>query len=150
VPPEVTTGRVVVVVGGVVVVVGGEVVVVVVVDAEAAPGSDEVDGGVVVVVDVLGVELVETWAGMALEEALAPGCSLATTTPIAMTAPVAARAVERVNRRRRATARRLISGVFDCGALLIGSRLRVCIAPDKRWRINLVVELPVSVLWISA
>jgi hypothetical protein len=132
VPPEVTTGRVVVVVGGeVVVVLGGEVVVVVVVEAEAEPGSDEVDGGVVVV-DVLGVERVETWAGMALEEALAPGCSLATTTPIAMAAPVAARAVERVNRRRRTAARRLISGVFDWGALLIGSRLRIGTVPEKR------------------
>lgn len=135
-----------VVVGGeIVVVLGGEVVVVVVVDAEAAPGPEEVEGGVVVV-DVLGVELVETWAGMALEEALAPGCSLATTAPMAMAAPVAARAVERVNRRRRVAARRLISGVFDCGALLIGSRLRICIAPVKTWGINRVVELPVNVL----
>ena len=60
-PPEVTTGRVVVVVGGdVVVVVGGEVVVVGVVDADEAPGSDEVGAVVVggtVVVEVFGVEV---------------------------------------------------------------------------------------------
>ena len=59
-PPEVTTGRVVVVVGGdVVVVVGGEVVVVGVVDAEEAPGSDEVVRSCWrhVVVEVFGVEV---------------------------------------------------------------------------------------------
>jgi hypothetical protein len=111
----VTTGRLGVVVGGeVVVVVGGEVVVVVDVgvDPATAPGSDDV-GGVVVVVDELGVELVETCAGMVLEDALPPGCSLATTRPMAIAAPVAATAVERVNRRRRSAARRLFSGVWD-------------------------------------
>jgi hypothetical protein len=115
----VTTGRLGVVVGGeVVVVAGGEVVVVVGgkvdfgVDPETAPVSEDVVGDVVVV-DVLGVEPVETWAGMVLEEALLPGCSLATTRPMAMAAPVAAMAVERLNRRRRSAARRLFSGVLD-------------------------------------
>jgi hypothetical protein len=146
VPPEVTTGRVVVVVGGeVVVVLGGEVVVVVDADPDAVPGSDEV-GGAVVVVDVVDVELAEIDVGLVLAEVLAPGCSLATTTPIAMAAPVATKAVERVNRRRRAAARRLVSGVLDRGSLLIGSRPRICIAPEKRRCLNPVVGLPVSIL----
>jgi hypothetical protein len=137
---------VVVVVGGeVVVVLGGEVVVVVDTDPDVAAGSDEVDGGVVVV-DVLGAEPAETCGGLVLAEALAPGCSLATTTPIATAAPVAAKAVERVNRRSRALARRLVSGVLDCRALLIGSRPGVCIVPGKRRRLNPVVGLPVSIL----
>jgi hypothetical protein len=102
------------VVGGEVVVVGGVVVVVVEagVDPETALGTDDV-GGDVVVVDVLGVELVETGAGMVLEEVLAPGCSLATTRPKAIAAPVAVTTVERVNRRRRSATRRLFSGVLD-------------------------------------
>jgi hypothetical protein len=129
-----TTGGVVVVVGGgVVVVVGGELVGVVAVDSEGAPGSVEVGGDVVggVVVELLGVEMAGTGAGTALVEALAPGCSLATTTPMAMAAPVTARAVERVSRRRRTAARRLASGVLACGALLIGWRPRIGIVPEK-------------------
>jgi len=102
-----------VVVGGkVVVVVGGEVVVVGAVDAGAAPGSDVVGvvvGGAVVV-EVFGVEVVGVCAGAGLEDALAPGCSFATTTPMAMVAPVATRAAERVSSRRRLLARRLVSG----------------------------------------
>ena len=106
-----TTGRVVVVVGGeVVVVLGGEVVVVG--DGDSERGS-VVAGGDVVVVEVLGVEVAGTGKGTVLEAALAPGCSLATTTPMAMAAPVAAKAIARVNRRRRAAARRLVSGLLD-------------------------------------
>jgi hypothetical protein len=87
------------------VVVGGEVVVVVLdVDPEPVLGFDEV--GVVVVVDpVDGVEAV-------FEGALAPGCSLATSTPIAIVAPVASTAATRVSWRRRASVCRLISGVL--------------------------------------
>ena len=105
-------------------VVGGEVVVVVVVgdvDPEDVPESDElgvVDGDVVVV-EVLGAEVVGTWAGALLEPSLAPGCSLATTTPIAMVAPVATRAAELVRRRKRALARCLVSGELSWGVELI-------------------------------
>ena len=104
-------------------VVGGEVVVVVVVvgdvDPEDAPESDEVGvvvDGDVVVVEVLGAEVVGTWTGALLEASLVPGCSLATTTPIAMVAPVATRAAELVRRRRRALARCLVSGELWWGA----------------------------------
>jgi hypothetical protein len=112
VPPEVTTGRVVVVVGGKVVVVCRDLLVVGDVDAEGAPESDEVGvvvGGKVVVVEALGAEVVGTCAGALFEDALAPGCSFATTTPMAMVAPVDARAAARVRRRRRRLARRLVS-----------------------------------------
>lgn len=118
------------VVGGDVVVVGGRVVVVGEVDSEEAPGSDEmgvVVGGDVSVVEVLAVGGVGTRAGTVLEDALAPGCSSATTTPMAMVAPVAARAAEVVRRRRRAFARRLLSGELDCGLDLIGRLLAQCI-----------------------
>jgi hypothetical protein len=103
----------VVVVGAkVVVVVGGTVVVVGDVDAEEAPESVEVGvvlGGNVVVVGALGAEVVGTCAGAGLEEALAPGCSFATNTPMAMVAPADASAAIRVKRRRRALARCLVS-----------------------------------------
>jgi len=116
----VTVGRRVVMVGGevVIVVVGGEVVVVGDVDPEGATGSGEAgvvaDGNVVVVVGV-----VEDWVGTELEDSEAPGCSLATTTPRAMVAPVATKAARRVRRRRRALARRLVFGELDCGSDLI-------------------------------
>jgi hypothetical protein len=116
VPPEVVTGRVVVVVGGeVVVVVGGEVVVDGDVGAEEVPESGVVVvvvGGDVVVVEVLVLE--GAWAGTWGDE-LAPGCSLATSTPMAMVAPVATRAAERVSRRRRASVRCLASGELGGG-----------------------------------
>ncbi len=106
------------VVGGeVVVVVGGEVVVVVGdVDPELALVEvDEVAGEVVVVV----VDVVAgTSVGVVVEDALAPGCSLDTTTPIAMAAPVAITAAARVSRRRRASARRLVSGELRGGVEL--------------------------------
>ena len=51
-------------------------------------------GGEVVVVEVLGVEVVGACAGTGLEDALAPGCSFATTTPMAMVAPVATKTAE--------------------------------------------------------
>jgi hypothetical protein len=100
----------------VVVVVGAE-------DAEAPLRSDEVGvvaGGEVVVVVVLGVEVVVTWAGTGLEDALAPGCSFATTTLMAMVAPVATKAVQRVSSRSKALVRRLVSGVLNDGRALIG------------------------------
>jgi hypothetical protein len=125
VPPEVTTGLFLVVVGGVVV-TGGDVVVVVVVGGdvvvlgdvvpEFAPGTVEV----VVVLDGDGDVVEGACAGTVLEGALTPGCSLATTTPMAMAAPVAARAAARVSRRRRASVCRLASGELDCGVELIG------------------------------
>jgi hypothetical protein len=143
VAPEVATGRVVVVIGGKVVVVGGEVVVVGAGDAKALPGSDEVGvvvDGEVVVVEVFGVEVVGTCAGTGLEDALAPGCSFATTTPMAMVAPVATKTAERVSSRRRALARRLVSGESDDGRALIGqvlgsasvSRKQQCVASGCR------------------
>jgi hypothetical protein len=111
VAPDVTTGRVVVVVGTgwVVVVVGADVVggvvggepdVGVVGDAVEGVEVAGADGIVVVVVDgVRGVD----WTGPV---ALAPGCSLATTTAIAAVAPVATNVMTRVRRRTRACARR--------------------------------------------
>jgi hypothetical protein len=100
VPPEVTTGRDLVLVGGDVVVVGGDVVVVDDVDPEvgAVVGGDVVEG---------------TCAGTVFEGWVAPGCSFATTTPMAMVAPVASKAAARVNRRIRAWARRLDSGELN-------------------------------------
>jgi hypothetical protein len=78
-------------------------------------------GGAVVGGVVVGGDVVEgTPAGTVLEGALAPGCSLATTTPMAMVAPVAARAAARVSRRKRASVCRLVSGELDCGVELIG------------------------------
>ena len=111
-------------------VVGGEVVVVVVVvvmvvgdvDPEDSPESDELGvvlDGDVVEVDVLA-EVVGTCAGALLEGSLDPGCSLATTTPMAIVAPVATRAAEPVRRRRRALARCLVSGELWWGVGLIG------------------------------
>jgi hypothetical protein len=124
----VTTGLDFVLVGGdvVVVVVGGDVVVVVVgggvvvgdVDPELAPGFDEV--GVVV---VGGGVVAGTCVGTVVEGALAPGCSLATTTPMAMAAPVATRAAARVSFRRRASARCLLSGELSLGMEVIGRTL---------------------------
>ena len=82
------TGADFVVVG---VVVAGVVVVVVV-------GSDELTLDVVLPVDVVAgvVEVVPVTA-----ELLAPGCSLATTTPTSAVVPVAAIATARVRRRSR-------------------------------------------------
>jgi hypothetical protein len=122
VAPEVTTGRVVVVVGGkvvvvVVVVAGGAVVVVAAAEFDEPPGSDVVVVGgdvveVVEVVEVVGVEVVGTCAGAVLDS-LPPGCSFATTTPMAIVAPVAARTAKRVRKRRWELVRRLVSG--ECG-----------------------------------
>jgi hypothetical protein len=84
VPPEVTCGVACVV-------VGAEVVVVVATPADdAEPEVEEVG---VVVVDVV--------PGEEADELDAPGCSLATTTPISTVAPAAATTAERVNRRMR-------------------------------------------------
>jgi len=83
-------------------------------------------GAVVVVVvevvagDVVGVEVVGPSAGTVLGGALVPGCSFATTTPMATAAPVATKAAERVRRRRRASARLLASGEPGWGVELIG------------------------------
>jgi hypothetical protein len=111
---------VVVVVGGVVV-VDGSVVVVEPVDSEGAPGSDVgvVAGGEVVVDEVLGVDVVGESTGTLWEGALVPGCSLDTTTPMAMDAPVATRTAERVRRRSRTSARRLFSGELEWRTELI-------------------------------
>ena len=62
-------------------------------------------------------------AGTLGEVALAPGCSLATTTPMATVAPVASRAATRVTRRRRASTRALFSGELNRGAELNGLAL---------------------------
>ena len=122
-------------VGGKVVVVGGKVVVVGAGDGEALPGSDEVGvvvGGKVVGGEVLGVEVVGACAGTGLEDALAPGCSFATTTPMAMVAPVAPKTTERVSSRSRTSARRLVSGVSDGGRALIDKVLGSASASWKR------------------
>jgi hypothetical protein len=116
VAPEVVTGRVVVVVGGAVVVVVAGTVVVVVGDDEPAPGSDEVGvvvGGVVVVVGATVVGVLGVCSG-ALPDAVAPGCSLETTTPMTTVAPAAAAAASRVRTRRDVAARRRESGVWTC------------------------------------
>ena len=135
-----TTGRVVVVVGGEVVVALGSGVVVgeVVSDEEPAPGEVGVvvGRGDVVVVEPLGVEVVGadvfgTGTGSGLEDALAPGCSLATTTPIAKVAPVASNTAERVRRRRRASARCLVSGELCCGDELIDRSANVASRPTE-------------------
>jgi hypothetical protein len=145
VAPEVATGRVVVVVGGnVVVVVVGEVVVVGAEDAGPPPRSDVVGGEVVV--DVFGVEVVVTCAGTGLEDALAPGCSFATTTPMAIVAPAATNAVQRVNSRRRALVRRLISGGSDDGRALIGQVLGSARVPWKQQRVASSSRNPVGYL----
>jgi hypothetical protein len=94
------------------VVVGGDVVVVVGGDVVVVEGDDPTEGGEVdgVVVDVVGEEVdgvVVNEVGLAV---LAPGCSLATITPMSAVAPVAARMDARVRRRNRALARCLVSG----------------------------------------
>jgi hypothetical protein len=143
VAPEVATGRVVVVVGGNVVVVG-DVVVVGNEDAGPPPRSDVVGGDVVV--DVFGVEVVVTRAGTGLGDALAPGCSFATTTPMAMVAPAATNAVQRVSSRRRVSARRLISGGSDDGRALIGQVLASAWISWKQQRVPLTCRNPVGYL----
>jgi hypothetical protein len=144
VAPEVATGRVVVVVGGKVVVVVGDAAVVGAEDAGSPPRSD-VTGGEVVV-DVFGVEVVVTRAGAGLEDGLAPGCSFATTTPMAMVAPVAINAVQRVSSRRRALARRLISGGSDDGRALIGQVLGSAWVSWKQQRVPSTCRNPVGYL----
>jgi hypothetical protein len=62
-----------------------------------------------VVGDVVGVVVLVVVVVDAAGAALAPGCSLATTTPITAVAPVAARTAVRVTRRRRSVARCRIS-----------------------------------------
>jgi len=130
VPPDVTTGRVVVVVGGdvvvVVVVVGTDVVGVVVPDPAGDPVVGVVVAGVVagvvvgVVVEVDGTE-VEVLPVVVLTAELAPGCSLATTTPISAVAPAAPTIEARVRKRTSALARRLAAGeLWSLGWCLIG------------------------------
>jgi hypothetical protein len=132
VPPDVTTGRVVVVVGGdvvVVVVVGADVAGVVVVGVVVSdPADDSVVGVVVdvvagvvvgavvagvvvvgVVVSVDGTE-VEVLPVEVLAAVLAPGCSLATTTPMSAVAPAAPTIEARVRYRTSVLALRLPSG----------------------------------------
>jgi hypothetical protein len=148
------TGGVVVVVGGKVVVggrvVGGRVVVVGAENDEELPGSDEagvVVGGDVVVVDVVGgVEVVGACAGTGVEDALAPGCSFDTTTPMAIVAPVATKTAERVRSRRRALARRLVSGESDDGRAVIGQVLGSASVSWKQQRIASTCRTPVGYL----
>jgi len=98
------------------------VVVVVVGDDEPAPRSDEVGvvvGGVVVVVGATVVGVLGVCSG-ALPDAVAPGCSLETTTPMTTVAPAAAAAASRVRTRRDVAARRRESGVWTCRVDFIG------------------------------
>jgi hypothetical protein len=102
----------VVVVGCVVVVVVG-CVVVLVVGADVPPPLEVdvvVEGVDVVVVDVAGERVGFVSVTVAVE--LAPGCSLATRTPISPVAPVAAITAVRVSRRTRALARSRARGVW--------------------------------------
>ncbi len=102
------------------VVVGGALVVV---DGEEAPWFDV--GGVVVgavvvggggaVVEVVVGEVVGTAVGVVAEDVLAPGCSLATATPMTTVPPVASRMAKPVRRRSRVAARSLVSGELTCG-----------------------------------
>ena len=101
-------------------VVGGAVV-----DGEGAPWFNDVGvvvGGGATVVEVLGGEVVGTTAGVVAEDVLAPGCSFATTTPMATVPPVASRMANPVRRRSRAAARSLVSGELACGEELIRVR----------------------------
>jgi hypothetical protein len=128
----------VVVVGGEVVVVGDEVVGVVVAGVVAAvevegvvlapePAGDSVAGvevvGDVVVVGavVVGVVVVDPVDPVVPAVALAPGCSLATTTPMRAVAPVASTIEARVRWRTSAFARLLASGEFRSRECLIAA-----------------------------
>ena len=104
------------VVGGAMVVVVGGKVVVVVGDEEPAPRLGEVGVvvvGEVVVVGATVVEVLGVWSG-ALPDAVAPGCSFATTMPMTTVAPVAATAASRVRKRRDVAARRRVPGEWTC------------------------------------
>jgi hypothetical protein len=101
-------------------------------------------GGEVVVVEVLGVEVIGACEGTGLEDALAPGCSFATTTPMAMVAPVATKTTERVSNRRRALARRLVSGESDDGPALIGQVPGSASVSWKQQRVALGCTAPVD------
>jgi hypothetical protein len=57
---------------------------------------------------------------LALAAELAPGCSFATTTPMSAVPPTAARAAERVKRRKRTWVRTRVSGELRSRACLIG------------------------------
>jgi len=81
-------------------------------------GGDTAIGDGVVVVEVLDAE--GLCARAVGDGALAPGCSSATTTPMATAAPVASRAAARVSRRRWASTRPLASGELHRGAGLTG------------------------------
>jgi hypothetical protein len=120
VPPDVVTGFVVVVVGAVVVVV--VVLLEVVVVAFVWPLPDEDSGSLVLVVVVLDdVEVLavlpEGCPAVVREDGLCvvlpPGCSVATTRPIATVAPVAPRIAPRVRRRSRTRA----LAVASCGLI---------------------------------
>jgi hypothetical protein len=132
---------VVVVGGGVVVVVVGDVVVVD--DEVSAPRFDEAGGDVVVVVVGAVVVVVLGVCNGALPDAVAPGCSLATTTPMTTVAPVAASAASRVRKRRDAAARRLVSGEWTCRVDLIDHFL--ALAPTDR--ISSGYGQPCVLLW---
>ena len=121
-PPDVVTGFVVVVVGAVVVVVVVPAVVVVTDVALAVPWPDEDAGSVVLV--VVGLDDLEVFAvlpeecpavvrdgvcSLRISELLPPGCSMATTRPMATVAPVAPRTAPRVSRRSRTRAKVLAS-----------------------------------------
>jgi hypothetical protein len=160
VPPDVTTGRVVVVVGGEVVgvvVVGGEVVGVLVVGCEVVgvlvvgcevvvdPAADSVVGVVVAVdeVDVGSVVEVDTEVPVEVDgDELAPGCSLATMTPMSAVAPAEATIAARVRYRTSAFARRrpsgelwlrgwLIEGIGSVSSAHVHSRTRESHQPQR-------------------
>jgi hypothetical protein len=137
------------VVGGKVVVVGGRVVVVGAENDEELPGSDEageVVGGDVVVLVVVGAVVVGACAGRGVEDALAPGCSFDTTTPMAIVALVATKTAERVSSLRRALARRLVSGESDDGRAVIGQVLGSASVSWKQQRIASTCRTPVGYL----
>jgi hypothetical protein len=129
----VTTGSVVVVVGCVVVVVGGLVVVVVGADVPLSPVEVGVVEGVdVVVVDVAGERVGFVSVTVVVE--LAPGCSLATRTPMSPVAPVAAITAVRVSRRTRVLARSLALRVlYSLGWVIGDDRLFSSTFVHSRW-----------------
>ena len=123
----------------VVVLVAGVVVVVVASDDDEVPSSDVVVGVLVVTAEDVEPSLDDVVVVVELDAALlAPGCSLATTTPIRAVDAAAAITAERVMRRRRTLARWRESG--ECGP--IGGFMGCLLSPCSRIEPSPVIRCP--------